>query len=59
MKVKAGEQGNLGLDFDRDVSVIFEGGYDDLFENVISHTTITGPLIISDGQATISDLKIK
>ncbi len=36
MKVKAGDQGILGLDFDRNVSVVLEGGYDDLFENVIS-----------------------
>ena len=59
MKVKAGDQGIVGLLFDRDVSVVFEGGYDDLFENSISSTTMSGSLTISDGQANISDLIIK
>ena len=62
MKVKAGLQGILDLLFDRDVSVIFEGGYDDLFENlhpVTPYTIMNGTLIISGGQATISNLIIK
>ena len=59
IKVKAGLQASENLMFDRDVTFRLEGGYDQIFTNIVGDTSFNGTLTISDGQATISDLIIK
>jgi len=44
--------------FDRLVTVILEGGYDDLFKNVTDFTRIHGNVIISDGTVFVSNVII-
>jgi len=47
------------LVLDRNVSVLLEGGYDDVFGSIISATTLNGPLTFSSGQVTVSNIIIK
>jgi len=56
--VKAGEQAPENLYFDRDVTVRVQGGYDDIFTNIISDTSFYGTLTISGGPVTLSNLII-
>lgn len=59
IKIKAGDQAPGDLMFDRNVTVRLEGGYDDIFENVVSDTSFFGTLTISGNPVTVSDLIIK
>jgi probable HAF family extracellular repeat protein len=59
IKVKAGLQDSENLIFDRDVTLRLEGGYDDIFTNIIGSTSFYGSLTITGGSVTVSDLVIK
>jgi len=45
--------------FDRNVTLRLEGGYDDVFENIVSESSFYGTLTISGAPVTIMNLKIK
>jgi len=57
--VKAGEQTPENLYFDRSVTIRVQGGYDDIFTNVISDTSFYGTLTISGGSVTLANLIVK
>lgn len=59
IKVKAGDQTPGDLIFDRNVTLRLEGGYDAIFENMVSDSSFYGTLKISDGQVTIMNVRIK
>jgi len=59
IKVKASYPITEALVLDRNVTISLEGGYDDLFAEIESATTLTGRLIISAGQVIISNIIIR
>ena len=58
LKIKANEVVTDMLEFNGSVSVTIQGGYDDLFDKVISASRVKGPVIISDGTVKISNIII-
>jgi hypothetical protein len=59
IKAKATDLGYEDIVFDRNIKVRLQGGYDGLFETIISVTEITGSLTISDGQVIVTDYVIR
>jgi len=59
MKIKASDPIIENLIFDRDVTIRFEGGYDEVFTGIVSATTLNGRLTISAGQVTVSNVIIR
>ncbi len=59
VKVKAGEQTPENLYLDRDVSARIQGGYDNVFTDIISATEFFGSLTVVNGSVIVSELIIK
>jgi hypothetical protein len=47
------------LSFDRNISITLKGGYDSLFTNNPSATTINGTLTISEGSVIVDNIVIR
>ncbi len=58
IKVLASNQQEGALDFNSGKSVALIGGYDCLFNNIVSYTVVTGSITISNGDVTIGNIVI-